>query len=1313
MGRINKGWFYSYAKDKAKYFFIILFFHLFLFSNSLFATHIVGGEIGYRCLGNNNFEITLRVFRDCFNAADGAYFDDPASIGVFNREGLLISVFSLSPIGNDTLSEGSDPCLTISRPVCVHTTTYKDTINLLPRIGGYRFVYQRCCRNQTIVNIINPLETGATFDILLTEAAMIDCNASPVINSWPPVYVCNNRPLIVNSKATDENFDSLVYRFCTPFQGATFAIPKPVPPDGPPFDTIVWVSPTYSLSNMMGGNFPLVIDSKTGIMTGIPQTLGQFVVGVCIEEYDKVTKTLLSQTRRDFQYNVVNCTGSNASFNIAEKICKNSEVIVARENPEATTYEWYLGEGEDRELISRDFLIKLKFDEIGTYVLTLITDKGQFCESTLSRKFEVIGNDVDFSIQKVDFPCENFSRFTLKNLSISSSREPISYLWQVKFANSLLSSNLENPVFDIPLGSTGTITLKMTTPFNCTDSLISNFTTSPNAGNDFDLSLQDINLCLDSLVLTARATVPVNQILWVDKENNLLSRGMTISLSWSSVRPDKLIAINNTGCRDTLVLNLQNVKNIPVTLAYPDSLIFCDVKSKNFSPSFYDPSAPLSVKWFSKDANLKNDTAIAPLFDYPSKEYVFYATIKNALGCEKQDSVKLIPGLISLKGPVPIDTIYLCANNEFSLDIKLNPSAFQPYFQWTPSFLIKQGHGTSSVVLVSDKSEKLQVKISNKVGCVVNLDFNIKVQTINPSLDTNIILCNKTPVELNPGFNPSFVYAWSPGIGLNSQIIGNPVFSSPISRNYLVTVTDPSNNCKVIKQVKVKRGVINQVSIGNDTLVCKTGTMSLFVSSVQQNINYSWFRDRSLKEAIGSGSTVSANLRQGKNQFFVKALDSIGCALTDSIIIQAVPVLAGMPASLILCNYPDTAILKVTNSDTLQILNFDWYPKNNQVSNLGNSSVGKFLMRDTGNIKVIISNQFSCKTELNSTVSFSNNAVPVQFTAGRDTTLCAYGNIDLKVSTNIPLQLEWAKSPLFDSIIQRGNALNYALKRGFNSIYVRGENKDKCIYQDTLNIRVFPVEASLPGTYSVCLPSDTVKIQVTDKDSAQALNYLWSPNGIIKSDPLDGPVALAQISKDTTVSVMLLNKYGCESTLNTALILVNPAISVSADKETLIKNKGEKAVLKAAGCIGCQYIWSPFNTLSSLTDSIVTATPNDTTIYKVTATKSGCSTSASIRINVDDVQCDEPNIFVPNAFTPNNDGNNDVLRVRGRWITSLRFVIYNRYGQELFTSSNQTDGWDGTFKGKDLGPDVFGYYLSVRCLDGGNFAKRGNVTLIK
>jgi gliding motility-associated-like protein len=1064
---------------------------------------------------------------------------------------------------------------------------------------------------------------------------------------------------------------------------------------------------------MMGGNFPLVIDSKTGIMTGIPQTLGQFVVGVCIDEYDKVTKALLSQTRRDFQYNVVNCTGSNASFTIAEKICKNTEVIVTRENPEATTYEWYLGEGEDRELISRDFLIKLKFEEVGTYVLTLITDKGQFCESTLSRKFEVIGNDVDFSVQKVDFPCENISRFTLKNLSASNNRELLSYTWNVKYANSLLSSNLENPVFDVPLGTSGTITLKLTTPFYCVDSLTKSFTNSPSAGNDFNLSLQNINLCLDSLVLLGKSTVPVNQFQWLDVDNNVLHTGATFTLSWTSIRPDKLIAINSLGCQDTLMLHIKDIKNIPFSVAYQDSLIFCDVKSKNISPTFYDPSGPLSIKWFSKDASIKNDTSFTPLFDFPDKEYIVYARLKNELGCEKLDSVTLIPGMISLKDPVPKDTIHVCANNDFLLEVKTNSGNYQPDFQWSPSYAIKQGQGTPSVVLFLDASVKLQLKIANKVGCSVHRDFYLKVQTIDPFLDTNIILCNKTPVEINQGYNPSLMYAWSPGFGLSNQNIGNPIFSSPIGRNYAVTVTDPSNQCKVIKEVKIKRGVINPVSIGNDTVVCKVGDMPINVRSVQQKINYFWFNDRNLKELLGSGSSLLAKVKQGNNQFFLKAVDSVGCVLTDSLSIRAVPILAEMPATLVLCNYPDTAIVRVTNSDTLQMLSYDWFPKNNLFPNAGKSSVGKFFMRDTGNIKVIINNQFGCKSELNTTVSFSNDGVPVVFSAGRDSTLCKYGNILLTVNTNIPLQVSWAKSPLFDTIIHSGSSFNYALNRGINSIYVRGENKDKCIYRDTINIRVFPVEASLPATYSQCLPSDTVKIQVSDRDSTQALSYLWSPNGIIKSDPLDGPVAFAQVSKDTLISVLLLNKFGCESTLTTTLILVNPTINITADKETLIKNKGDKAVLKVSGCIGCQYLWSPFNTLSSFTDSIVTAMPNDTTIYKVTASKNQCTTTASIRINVDDVQCDEPNIFVPNAFTPNNDGNNDILRVRGRWITSLRFVVYNRYGQELFSSLNQSEGWDGTYKGKDLGPDVFGYYLSVRCLDGGNFAKRGNVTLIK
>lgn len=1312
MGSINKSWFYSFANNKSTYRLIILFFSFFIFSSSLFATHIVGGEIGYRCLGNNNFEITLRVFRDCFNAAEGAYFDDPATIGVYNREGILISTFTLSPIGNDTLSEGSDPCLTISTPVCVHTTTYKDTINLLPRLGGYRFVYQRCCRNQTIVNIINPLETGATFDILLTEAAMKDCNSSPVINAWPPVYICNNRPLLVNSKATDENFDSLVYKFCTPFQGATFAIPQPVPPDGPPYDTVVWVNPTYSLSNMLGGSFPLVIDSKTGIMSGVPQTLGQFVVGVCIEEYDKVTKALLSETRRDFQYNVVNCAGSNAAFSLPDKICKNSEVTVFRENPEASTFEWYLGEGEDRELISRDFAIKLKFNEIGFYVLTLITDKGQFCESTQTRRFQVIGTEVDFSVNKLDFFCENFSRFSLNDISVTNDIVTPKYLWTVSFGNSILTSTLKSPVFDIPLGSAGNITLKVIAS-NCIDSITRAFTTGPSSGSDFNLAMNKVDQCLDSMVLKVNSSLPVNEILWLNNENKVIASGNPISLSWSAIRPSKLVAINNLGCKDTLILSISTLTHIPFNLNYPDSLVFCDLLAKKITPISSNGSELLRLKWTSNEKGILNDTSAAPTFGYPLSANFAYVKMLNSLGCEKLDSVKLIPGKISFLPPFPPDSIKLCANNEFKLEVKTFSSPYENKYLWSPVNVIKEGQGSPAIVILTDKSSNLKLNITNTVGCSINKDFNLNAQTFDPALDTLIIACASSPIVLNPGFNKSYTYLWSPGFGLSSNSIGNPIFLSSVNRNYKVTVTNPFNNCKVFKEVAVKKGLPNQISLGNDTTICDIDKYSLSVNGLTNGISYSWSKDANFNTNIGTGKLVSTVLNQGLNTFFVKATDTIGCVLTDSIQIRFSSIMATMPSSLVLCKQPDTAIVNVKNLDSLQILSYNWFPKGGTFQNPLNSAEGKFLMRDSGRVSVSLLNQYGCRKELNTQISLSNNGIPVTFSAGRDSTLCSLGSIEIKVNSNISVQTTWSKSPIFNAILSTGNKINYSLDRGINTLYVKGENTDKCVYLDTIKLFVFPIAASLPDNYSVCLPSDTIKIQVTDSDTSQFLNYLWAPNGVIKSDPLEGPIALAQITKDTTVSVLLMNKYGCESTLRTKLTLINPAVKLSADVETLIKNKGDKATIKVSGCEGCKYIWSPFNTLNSLTDSIVIAMPNDTTIYKVIASKQGCSVTGTIRINVDDVQCDEPNIFVPNAFTPNNDGNNDELLVRGRWITSLRFVVYNRYGQELFTTNNQLEGWDGKYKGKDLGPDVFGYYLTVRCLDGGNFAKRGNVTLIK
>lgn len=129
------------------------------------------------------------------------------------------------------------------------------------------------------------------------------------------------------------------------------------------------------------------------------------------------------------------------------------------------------------------------------------------------------------------------------------------------------------------------------------------------------------------------------------------------------------------------------------------------------------------------------------------------------------------------------------------------------------------------------------------------------------------------------------------------------------------------------------------------------------------------------------------------------------------------------------------------------------------------------------------------------------------------------------------------------------------------------------------------------------------------------------------------------------------------------------------------------------------------------------ASPTESTVYVVTVIDSDdlgfCQKSDSVFVQVFDSFCGSPNIFVPNAFTPNGDGENDVVLVRGGGITDIEFIIYNRWGEEVFRTEDQSAGWDGTYKGDMAEPAVFVYYLEAICDDGQKYTEKGNITLIR
>jgi hypothetical protein len=224
------------------------------------ATHIVGGELNYKNLGSNNYEIRLTVYRDCYVGVPP--FDNPAAVGIFDSNNNLLQTLNMTFRGLDTLPPTiNDPCTIPPLDFCYEVTTYIDTINLPPLAGGYQISYQRCCRNQNILNIVNPECVGATYYATIPGPEVVTVNSNPVIKFWPPPFICVDKPWVFDDSAIDYDGDSLVYELFMPYEGLTASCPMigpftpastscpntvpvcPTVPVNPPFTTITWLAP--------------------------------------------------------------------------------------------------------------------------------------------------------------------------------------------------------------------------------------------------------------------------------------------------------------------------------------------------------------------------------------------------------------------------------------------------------------------------------------------------------------------------------------------------------------------------------------------------------------------------------------------------------------------------------------------------------------------------------------------------------------------------------------------------------------------------------------------------------------------------------------------------------------------------------------------------------------------------------------------------------------------------------------------------------------------------------------------------------------
>jgi HYR domain len=381
----------------------LLFALLLLFAGKLFATHIVGGGMTYECLGPSGngilYRFTMKVYLDCFNGTTS--FDNPAHIAIYSgteQSNTRIATFNVNLASQQNISITQPDCIDNLPSICLKEGIYTWERVLPQSAQSYFVVYQRCCRTNAITNIINPQATGATYSVEITPAAQLGLNNSPVFNTFPPVVICNNYPLEVDYSVTDQDGDQLVYSFCAPYSGGSpngngCNNPAPNPPCGPEFDEVVFASPAYSAGAPMGGNPVVQINAQTGVISGTPLLNGQYVVGVCVEEYRN--GQLLSVTRRDFQFNVAPCAPQVTALVAYDEIagpkqyiirkCDGStNVTITNESLSAANapFQWTFDLNGSTLQNNTDYNLSVNFPGFGVYNGTLVLNAGLDCGDT-------------------------------------------------------------------------------------------------------------------------------------------------------------------------------------------------------------------------------------------------------------------------------------------------------------------------------------------------------------------------------------------------------------------------------------------------------------------------------------------------------------------------------------------------------------------------------------------------------------------------------------------------------------------------------------------------------------------------------------------------------------------------------------------------------------------------------------------------------------------------------------------------------------------------------------------------------------------
>lgn len=533
------------------------------------------------------------------------------------------------------------------------------------------------------------------------------------------------------------------------------------------------------------------------------------------------------------------------------------------------------------------------------------------------------------------------------------------------------------------------------------------------------------------------------------------------------------------------------------------------------------------------------------------------------------------------------------------------------------------------------------------------------------------------------------------GCGRNSDF--------PIQPSDAHSPTNRSSNCNlgVFKfDPELKSLVANFKSDGP---YC--GTDSVIFKNLSENYEFvAWdFGDGSTSTDI---SPKHAYLTPGEYHVKLLVTNSESCNIVDStvqtIVILPDDIVSGLDTLVCLGSKLELDFSKNVKFNA----DYRFTPSQNNP----NEEFGRYSYTPTGPDTINVEFQLgSCYRSVDVTV----NTIYFDPISIEDTVLCSAGmpitfKIDAKGYGN---GYVWSNKPDF-SIVLNGDLTDSNFTRNIDvsqTLYVKVFT-DYCSFTDTVEVYLLNTVLSLDKTIVTCGES-TVTLKPTINSNENGLSYNWTPGNLVQPDSTNLSVKVNTFDTMYYLTVSTANCSVTDSIFVDLADVLTDTLAIVINDSLSPRGSFDLGVLTSDSTR--QVLWTPISLFSNpnkLEQKIFVF--EDTYVY-LQSFENGCSKMDSIFLKASKVVCGPPNIFVPTGFSPNGDGKNDKLLVRGQYIEELTFEVFDQWGQKVFETTDQSIGWDGVFKNKRLNPAVFVYQLSALCVNEIRYTEKGNITLIR